>query len=288
LVVHEWPPAFNILLTSGLGNFWFERPEGELNGNLLSLPEGLVIRPQPISGEQIIAQVLSQELLDRRRFDPDEEHLFTSLFQALMIRRMGLSEKGATLSGRPWMRAVLARSILDAELDNRALFEIRLPAVMVDLEGRLGGRNLYLAIERFLDRGDAEPGTVRELFDDFEAVSGEDLSRFFEEFIEGGAVPELSLEGVSARRLEGRRFLVRGQVANKGAGEVHCPVVVKTELGETQQEVVTRSEGATDFEITVEHRPVSVQLDPRDTCLRWIEPKKREAVERFFFEDIPL
>ena len=288
LVVHEWPPEFYILLTGGLGNFWYEGLEGQLSGRLLSLPEGQIIRPRPVSGERIIVQALSRELLQRRRFAPDEEHIFVRIFQSLMLRRMGLSEKGATVSGRPWVRASLGRSILDAEPNNRLVLELRLYGVLVDLEGRIGARSLFLGIEQFLNRPGEAHGTMRELFDDLEAVSGKDLSRFFDEFVDGGAVPQLTLEEVSARRLEGRRFLVQGQVVNKGVGEVHCPLVVKTELGENQILVTTRDEATTDFELTVEHRPVSVLLDPQDTCFRWVESKKRETMERFYFEDIPL
>lgn len=278
LVVLEWPPPFDIHLTEGM-----REASEELDGQLLSLPEGMVISSSPIEGERLVASALVREQMGRRKLHVDQTHHFRELFRGLMIRRMGLDKDGATFTGGPWMETMMRTPILDADFYYRDVLQIRLPSVMVEVESRVGSRRLYEGIERFLDRKEAPPGTMNELFDDLEAVSGVSLERMLEDYFYGNALPLLRLEAVEATRVEGGRWRVVGKVRNTGSGEVMCPVVVKTEVGEAKEVVVVDTKSATAFELSMGSRPLTVLLDPQKTCFRFVH-RNAEALERVYLQ----
>jgi len=228
LVVMEWPPPFSPDLTSGLRHRWYEGPGEELLGRLLAVSEGQLIGDRPLRAEEVVARVLSAELLRRRQVADAESHVFENLFRALMLRRMGLTaagsagpfatgpdatkpntthpnttDPGATVSGPPWVAERLARPILEAHPFDGMLLRRRLPAVLVEVESRVGSAALYGGVEDFLagagSADGAAPGTIRELLAAVEARSGVSLERMYQDYFAGTAVP--STEGYFVRRV---------------------------------------------------------------------------------------
>ncbi len=276
VVALEWPPPPDIELHSGM--FRWSEQKIELFGQMLIIPERLMVDRRPLKPEDLVAQLLSRDLLARRPVQEDQKKLFRSLYAALMLRRMGLVERGATVSGPPWMQVGLKTPILVAQPGFGMVWKHRLPAVMVEIESRLGSGNLYAGIESFLAKTGGEPGTIKELFAELESRSGVSLERLYEDHFEGNALPMLRLADVSSRR-EDDRWVVHGTLRNTGTGESICPVIVKTELTEHVLRLSVDSESDTPFSLSVANRPHTVVLDPEGTCYRFVT-KVRETLER--------
>ena len=278
--VIEWPPAFHVGLTKGV-NPRREYLGAELNGLLLSIPEGLMISPEPLEGEELVARHLVLVQLRRREYEARQSFLFYHLFRGLMFRRMGLDKDGATTSGPPWWKSISARPIM--RITGRDILKARLSSVMVEVESRVGSQHLYQGIETFLNRKDAPPGSMEELFADLEAASGVSLKRMYEDYFLGNALPELLLEDVGVARMEGGGWRVHGKVRNVGSGEVKCPVVVKAEVGESKLMVTVDTESATSFDVSLRSRPLTVLLDPNKTCYRFVN-KNSSMNERVYLQ----
>ncbi len=278
LVALEWPPEFHLDLRYRMTRWTELRPR--LAGRLLLIPERLLTDAEPLEPEHLVARLLSRDLLERRAFAADQELVFRHLFRALMIRRMGLDgDRGATVTGKPWIRQALAVPILSAKAGQFSIWRQRLPAVLAEIEGRAGGDNLYAAIESFLAAGgEEEPGTIEELLAAIEARAGVSLERTYQDHFLGTALPMLRLEDVRARRRDGG-WQVEGKMRNTGTGQSICPVIVKTEISERLLTVTVDSESATAFTARTQRRPHTVLLDPERTCYRWLL-KTSPALER--------
>ena len=276
LVAIELPPAPNVDLRSEMASW--EAPQAELHGQLLTVPERLLISRKPPKPENLVAQLLTRDLRARRRVSEDQEILFDTLFRSLMLRRMGLAQGGAAVSGPPWLPIGLRRPILDAHSENGYIWEHRLPAVLVEIESRVGSDNFYAGIESFLASSSTSPGTIEELFADLEARSDLSLERFYQDHFRGSALPNLRLVDVRAQRLDDH-WIVEGKLRNTGTGESICPVVVKTEIAERVLRVRVDSESASPFSVRLGTRPHTVVLDPKQTCYRW-QTKTSSALER--------
>ena len=272
VVAVEWPPEFHVDLSREMTRWSYYEPHlPELFGRLMLVPEMSLVDGEPFAVEDLVAQLLSRDLLERRQPVPDQELLFQHLFRVLMVRRMGLDgDRGATVSGKPWVRQALAVPILMAK-SHHFVWRLRLPAVLAEIEGRVGGDNLYTAIESFLASGGEgeEPATVEGLLAEIEAVSGVSLERTYRDHFQGSALPMLRLEQVASRR-QGDGWVVDGRVRNTGTGQSICPVIVKTEIGERTLTVTVDSESASPFAVRVEHRPHTVLLDPEKSCYRFL------------------
>ncbi len=277
LVALEWPPEMHPDLRHGMTQW--QDIELELAGRLLLIPERLLVDATRFEPEHLVARLLSRDLLERRPLATEQEVVFRHLFRALMIRRMGLDgDRGATVSGKPWIRQALAVPILSAKPAQFYIWRQRLPAVLAEIEGRVGSDNLFAGIESFLaTRGD-EPGTIEELLAAVEARAGISLERTYQDHFLGSALPMLRLEDVGARR-QGGGWVVEGKMVNTGTGQSICPVIVKTEISEQLLTVTVDSESATTFIARTDRRPHTVLLDPERTCYRWLL-KTSPALER--------
>ncbi len=270
LVALEWPPEPHDDLRHHMVANWWWQPRPELVGRLLLIPECLLVDTEPLEPEDLVAQLLGRDLLARRELAAEQKVLFRHLFQALMIRRMGLDDgRGATVEGKPWARQALRAPILLAKPGFSYTWEHRLPAVLAEIEGRVGGDNLYAAIDSFLAAGGDRPGTIEDLLAAVEARAGISLERTYQDHFLGSALPMLRLEDVGSRR-GGNGWVVEGKVRNTGTGQSICPLIVKTEISERKLIVTVDSESATSFTTSVATRPHTVLLDPERTCYRWL------------------
>lgn len=274
LVVFEWPPIFDADLMNGLQNFWWAPHEEELDGALLSLPESMVISSRPLRAEALVGRVMARDLLTRRPIAPTQEYLFNHLFSGLTVRRMGLDESGAVLQVKPWGTDDLRVPLLIARPEHRDVFDRRLPAVMAELEHRIGSNHLYSAIEAFLARQDGPPGTIEELFEGFEAHSGVSLERFYNDHFVESTLPYLRLEDVRRKDLGGGQWETIGSLRNQGSGESICPLLVSTETTVERLVVTVDSLSSTPFSLQTSSPPLGVTLDPQKTCLRMLYRSK--------------
>lgn len=289
LVAIEWPPAFDRDLSQGQW-IWRQWEPSQLNGSLLLLPERSFVAAErweriyfELEGgetERLVADTLLRDLLARRAVEPRQKMLFRSMYRGLMLRRMGLAgNRGATMSVRPGWEGELRKPILDARWGDHTIWNKRLPAVIADLEGRLGRAALHAGIEAFLSRKSDRLATIEELLELLEQRTGVALDRFYRDFFAGGAVPELRLEEVVSAR-GARGFTVTGSVRNTGTGEVICPVIVKAEIGETRVMVTLDSDSAAAFSVRTTAKPHTVLLDPERTCNRLLQGHASMVFER--------
>ncbi len=278
LVVLEWPPEFFLDLRSGMRRQWGDSG-ADLNGQLLLMAERQLIATTPFEAEDLVAQLLNRDLLSRRELVPEQDLLFREFFRSLMIRRMGLDRgRGATVSGKPWIQQALKVPILDADSRKRYIWKLRLPAILAELESRIGGEHFYAGIESFLAAAGDQPGSIEELLAELEKRSGLSLQRTYQDHFKGSALPLLRLEDVHSVR-HGSQWEVEGKLRNTGTGEANCPVIIKTEVSELRLMVTVDSETATTFKSRTGVRPHTVLLDPEETCYRF-QFKTAPALER--------
>ena len=276
LVALEWPPPASLNLKRGMRRWSSSEPE--LVGRLLKIPEHLLVSREAPPPERLVAMLLSRDLRARRQVVEGQEPLFSSLYSSLMLRRMGLAKKGATVSGPGWMRPGLRVAILEAEPNYGYTWNHRLPAVLVEVESRVGRDPLYAGVESFLSVESGEPGSIEELFAELEMRTGVSLARMYKDHFVGRALPMLRLVDISSVRENGV-WRVAGALRNTGTGQSVCPIVVKTEVAERVIRVTVDSEAESPFSLFVSSRPHTILLDPDRTCYRW-QTKTSAALER--------
>lgn len=279
MVALEWPPELGQPLVPR--GFDSPPPQPELRGRLLLLPEGLVLHRRPVDAPELAARALSHELLQRRPVVPAQGFVVRRLVETLLLQRLGVSRPlGATLSGPRWAGS-LTRPLLEAAAWDEPVWRHRLPAVLIDMEHRVGWRNLKSGIEAFFADSEAGRGDVAKLLAEVEKASGVSLARMYADYFAGDALPEMRLEDLETRRL-GRRWQVTGELLNVGSGEAVCPLVVKTEIESVETVVTVEEKGATPFTIETLERPETLLLDPQRVCLRYVSraPKERFSLDR--------
>ena len=288
-----WPgsPGIDrlVVIESSLSNDPFSPSGGgewrasqfEIEGRLVAFEEGAVVLDRPLQAEQIVGAVMAKELLRRRDLNPSESWTFSRLFSSLMSRRMGAGEarQGATLSGNPNHEHQARYPVLKLEHYVPFVFEQKVPALWTYLESLVGPDHLYEGVEDFLSRESDQPGTLEELFSDIERRSGVSLQAFQGNYLLGHGLPMLRLEDVSSRSQSNGRWRLTGKLRNTATGEVTCPVVAKAEGQVIRQVVTVTSDSATEFSFDFNFPPHTVQLDPEDSCFRWVT-RGRMRVER--------
>lgn len=262
----------------GLRRFYaYGDPGFALHGRLLTISEVAFASDQMPEPSKLVASVLGRDLMARRLFADHDRHLYQRFFAALMLRRMGLSKRDARVSGPPWLKSSLKTPILEArDTPWSNPLNVRLPAVVAALEGRIGSPRLFDALEAFLAVPSEQGARFKDLFTFLEERTGVALGRFFDDFVAGGALPELELDDVHVED-RGTFFEVRGRVRNTGTGEVVCPVLVKAEVGAGSALVTVGSESEATFAIRTAMRPNVAVLDPEGTCHRLVGPNSAAA-----------
>jgi len=133
-------------------------------------------------------------------------------------------------------------------------------------------------INAFLAGDHPTPGTARELFHDIEAAAQIPLSRFYTDFIEGEALPVLTLDDVEFRHT-GSEWVVSGRLENRGSGQLFCPIVLRTEFESARSTVTIDSHQSVPFSFSTRYRPRTVQLDPDRVCYRHAAVGTVDSVE---------
>lgn len=217
----------------------------------------------------ILDGILGTELASTRRLHPDERYMMRSFLASLMKLRMGVARDSAVLGERlpQWSVGQLRRPLLDLHPYHGFALGHKVPAVVMQLEQRVGMDALVAGVADFLARDTEEWATAKELFEHLEVHSGEDLDDFFEDYFTHGGLPELSLADVRVLPRRGG-FRVTGAVVNAAEGAVRCPVVLRTDGPELRRTVDVPARGSGEFSFDVDARPQVAILDPDGLCLR--------------------
>lgn len=268
MVVLESSPDFHIGGRRMMLSTWdWNRPQSF--GRVVRFWEHQMLSDGLLDSAAILDGILGTEVAASRRLDPEQRYMLRSFFASLMKRRMGVAGGSAVLGqGMPeWSVLQFKRPLLGLHPYHGIALAHKVPAVVLQLERRVGMDALVGAVAEFLARDTDEPATAEELFEVLETRTGEDLDTFFDDFFVNGYLPELSLVDVTSLPRRGG-FRVTGAVQNKAEGEVYCPVVVRTDGPELRRTVVVPSKGRAQFTFDVDAQPQVAILDPDGLCLR--------------------
>jgi len=131
------------------------------------------------------------------------------------------------------------------------------------LRRRLGDEAFFEALGRFYERRRFEVAGFADLRTAFEAVGGQALEEFFEQWIQRSGAPALVLAGVESVRVDGGwRTRGRLQQTHTGPGyRLRVPVRVagRSESNTAEIEVDARDTG---FAIDTDFQPVRLSVDP--------------------------
>ena len=245
--------------------WWFEYQPWRLveqigaRGSVFLVPEASFATTKPIDANAFAASIVAGTLRARRRVVPDQADFFSRFYTAAAVARLGMRKAKAVepASGVPETAPLL-----------NAYFRpiSRMARVLAAIEYRAGSEHFVDGINDFVAGGD-RPGTAKELVDAIGRRAGIDLSRAYDDYFAGSALPELTLTGVAFRR-DGARWSVTGAVKNNATGEAFVPVALRTSQGSLWQTVRVESGGSTPFAFAVTGEPHAVQLDPDRVCYR--------------------
>ena len=256
--------------------------ELQAQGRLLVLPEMVLLAAPPLSPAVVAQRLIGARLLERRAVAADQALLFRSLVRTFAALHAGDAPSGgavlpATMQG-PGAYEV---SLLAADGSAAAVWERRLPALLLELERRIGGDAVRRGLAAFLARRDAPPGTLAELVGDWERASGVGLRGFYDQYLAGPALPTLSLADVAfaSGGDGGGGWSVRGRVRNDGTGESRCSVVLTSDAARSSVDVVAPAGGSGAFSFRSDVQPRAVLLDPDQRCIRY-RPLVPVPVER--------
>ncbi len=147
---------------------------------------------------------------------------------------------------------------------------------------------------RFLARFHREFRGRRASFDDIraglEAVSRQDLRRFFDDWIARPGAPGLALKGTRVTG-SGSAWVVEGVLAQTQPGApfaTEVPVVVQT-AGRPVEAMVTLTGGETPFRIETEQRPLMLHVDPAFDTFRRLDARETPpSLGQIFGDPAPL
>ncbi|HXI12400.1 MAG TPA: ABC transporter permease [Thermoanaerobaculia bacterium] len=231
------------------------------SGKLLLIPESTWTARAAVPADRLAALLISVELQRTRPIVPAESLLFMHFYRHVTLSRLG-SAAQRELASSDTQPGLLSGAGWDW-----GLWEKVLPAVMMEIEQRIGSRNFIAALDEFISDRSGNPGTAKELLGRMTARSGVPLDRIYKDFFIEGAVPHLTLETVTVRRESGV-WVVGGEVRNKGTGESFVPLVLECD-GETMTTLVrVDSNTASSFTFRSPSAPQVLNLDPRGVSYR--------------------
>lgn len=266
-VVIEWPPAFDVDPTSDMTfPWWYSETEARI-GKLHVIEEKRFILREPLQVDGLAIGRIAGEWMGRRAVVPRDHTFFRRFYRVVAAMRLGKRRaNGAVFEPHRGVE----QPIVGAPPWADGVWGSKLPALLVDLEARVGSKPFHDAIDDYTADPGAPPGSVRTLVDAIALRSSVPLDRFFEDFLAGGKLPYLDLVDVRTRKA-GDLWRVSGGVRNKGTGEVICPVVLRTDLDSSTTSVRVGTLETARFELETRYHPRALLLDPRGVVFRGME-----------------
>jgi aminopeptidase N len=154
----------------------------------------------------------------------------------------------------------------------------------------LGDEPFWLALRHYATRHATKSVETRDLARAIEEVTGRNLDRFFDRWVERPGHPELECGWEwDAERGVGTLRVQQKQSVSDELPPFHFDVGVRFELGaETRDETVTVSEAAHLFEFRLAERPSQVIFDPGDVVLKTVKMEKPRPLWRRQLESATL
>lgn len=244
--------------------------EQTAGGAAVFIPEAVFTAVKPMNPNVIAASLVGSTLAAKRPVVPEQARFFASFYTHVAGSRLGLAKPDAVESGT---------GIAPQTEPLIALYppRHRLAKVLASLEYRVGSTHFADGINEFV-QGGPRPGTAKELLDDIGRRAGIDLSRAYDDYFVGHAIPKLTLEGVTFRRDAGH-WAVGGAVRNSGTGEAWVTVALRISTGSQWRTVRVEGGAVTPFSFSAAGDPYSVQLDPEHVCYRQAAIGLTENVE---------
>ena len=229
-------------------------------GAVFFVPEMIFTTTKPINANVFAASVIAGTLRGKRRVVSEEAGFFTRFYTSVAIGRLGMRKSRAVEpgTGYPPETAPL--------LSEYYRPESRMSKVLVAIEYRVGASHFVEGINDFVHGGE-RAGTAKEMINAIGRASGVDLTRTYEDYFAGNALPQLTLSDVTFHRA-GQRWEVSGAVKNNATGEAFVPIALRTSQGSLWQTVRVDTGGRTEFTFSATGEPHSLQLDPDRVCYR--------------------
>jgi len=271
-VVIEWPPQFSLDPFDGMGDWWwrgFRNVEATWRSKLVVLEERQLVGRRVLAAAPLAAASVAASLLGRRTIVGDEELLLREVYSAIALERLGqVPATRAVLIGREYGRTDARTPLLQAEAWTRIIWDDRLPAILLDIEHRVGATAFAAGVEEFLRAADQGPGSSRELLERVGRRGGVSLEGVYRDVFVAASLPELELVDVSFRRVQSD-WEVTGAVHNRGTGEAFCPVILRTELDPVSTSLSVAAAATVPFRLRTSYRPRTLLLDPDSLCFRY-------------------
>ncbi|MCB9853074.1 MAG: M20/M25/M40 family metallo-hydrolase [Phycisphaerales bacterium] len=141
------------------------------------------------------------------------------------------------------------------------------------LRRHVGDEHFRAALADFYRQQRGRRASYADLRAAFEAVTHEDLSPFFRQWVERTGAPFLALRKVEAKAT-GDRYTLTGvieQTQDNGAFELEVPLRVQTTEG-TVTRLIKTSAKSLEFSVELGARPLSVAADPMFDLFRVLDP----------------
>jgi hypothetical protein len=143
------------------------------------------------------------------------------------------------------------------------------------LRRHLGDEDFSKALARFFRSAKGQRASFQDIQETFQKVSGEDLSWFFEPWVQRAGAAELGIEIQSIEEMpEG--YVTRGaltQVQSSDPFPLEVPIVVQT-AETTEQSIVRLVDRKTEFEVKTSELPLALHIDPAFDLFRKLDPRE--------------
>ncbi|MEE8525607.1 MAG: M1 family aminopeptidase, partial [Thermoanaerobaculia bacterium] len=143
------------------------------------------------------------------------------------------------------------------------------------LRRRLGDEVFVRSLQRFYRQQKGKRASFADLRQAFEAVSEDDLGRFFDDWVRRPGAADLSVTVDGVREADGG-FVVAGRLEQSQTGDPYTfevPVVVLTAEGEKAIGVALDGR-RTSFEVYTAGRPLALYVDPAFDVFRLLDPRE--------------
>lgn len=156
----------------------------------------------------------------------------------------------------------LTGSTPQSDLSSKLLDDYGFYVLAEMLRFQIGDRAFFLALDRLAKRRAGQRLTTEQLQEAFEETSEKDLSDFFDYWVHGGLVPELTvkyrvIEGDNGQVIEG------ALCSNVPFGRIEVPVVVREVKSERElQALIPVVDGVGSFRLDGRREKVKLEIDP--------------------------
>ena len=150
------------------------------------------------------------------------------------------------------------------------------------LRRRLGDEQFFAGLRHFYRQMKFKRASWDDIEDSFTAVGGEDLGRFFDQWLTRPDIPQLDAGGIDVSQIEGQSTVTFTiQQRTEEPFELDLPVTVKTRTGE-YAETVRISDRQQEVKITVAQLPLEMYIDWEYDLMRHLRMPEIPPIWSFY------